>query len=82
MNSFCLTCPPTPSNINTVMNDAHKTIDSYIKALHKRSTQVGGLDYALGFLYSTLMDLKLQGYELERLMADTATLNDLIDKEN
>jgi hypothetical protein len=63
------------------MSDTHKTIDSYINALRERATQAGGLDYALGFFYSTLVDLKLQGYELDRLMADTATLTDLIAKE-
>jgi hypothetical protein len=63
------------------MNDTHKTIDSYINALRERATQAGGLEYALGFLYSTLKDLKLQGYELDRLMADTANLNDLIAME-
>jgi hypothetical protein len=63
------------------MNDAHKTIDSYIIALRERATQAGGLDYALGFLYSTLKDLKLQDYELWRMKRDTTTLNDLIAEE-
>ena len=63
------------------MSDTHKTIDSYINALRERATQAGGLEYALGFLYSTLADLKLQDYELWRMKRDTATLNDLIAKE-
>jgi hypothetical protein len=63
------------------MSDTHKTINSYINALRERATQAGGLDYALGFLYSTLTDLKLQDYELWRMKRDTDTLNGLIAKE-
>ena len=63
------------------MNDTHKTIDSYLNALRERATQAGGLEYALGFLYSTLTDLKLQDYELWRMKRDTTTLNDLIAEE-
>jgi hypothetical protein len=63
------------------MNDTHETIDNYINALRERATQAGGLDYALGFLYSTLTDLKLQNYELWRMKRDTTTLNDLIAEE-
>ena len=63
------------------MNDTHKTIDSYLNALRERATQAGGLENALGFLYSTLTDLKLQDYELWRMKRDTTTLNDLIAEE-
>ena len=60
----------------------HNTINNYIIALRERANQVGGLDYAMGFLYSTLKDLKLQSYELDRLQADTETLKDLAAKDN
>lgn len=60
------------------MDTTHTTINNYIEALSKRANQVGGLDYAMGFLYSTLKDLKLQSYELCRLQADTETLKELV----
>ena len=63
------------------MSDTHKIIDGYLNALRERATQAGGLEYALGFLYSTLTDLKLQDYELWRMKRDTTTLNDLIAEE-
>ena len=64
------------------MNTTHDTITDYIQALRNRANQVGGLDYAMGFLYSTLKDLKLQGYELERLQKDTENLSNLITQDN
>ena len=64
------------------MNTTHDTINDYIQALRNRANQVGGLDYAMGFLYSTLKDLKLQGYELERLQKDTENLSNLITQDN
>ena len=64
------------------MNSTHNTITNYIEALRERANQVGGLDYAMGFLYSTLKDLKLQSYELDRLQADTETLKELVAKDN
>ncbi len=60
------------------MDTTHNTINNYIEALQERANQVGGLDYAMGFLYSTLKDLKLQSYELDRLMADTETFKELV----
>ena len=60
--------------------NTHTIINDYIKALTERANQVGGLDYAMGFLYSTLKDLKLQNYEMDRLQADTETLKDLAAK--
>jgi hypothetical protein len=64
------------------MITTHNTINDYIQALLERANQVGGLDYAMGFLYSTLKDLKLQSYELEQLQKDTENLRDLIAEEN
>ena len=58
------------------------TITDYIQALRERSNQVGGLDYAMGFLYSTLKELKPQSYELEQLKKDTENLRNLIAEEN
>jgi hypothetical protein len=64
------------------MITTHTTINNYIEALRERANQVGGLDYAMGFLYSTLKDLKLKSYELDRLQADTETLKELVAKDN
>ena len=55
------------------MNTNH-IINDYIEALQERAEQSGGLDYAMGFLYSTLKNLKLQSYELEQLQLDTKNL--------
>ncbi len=56
-------------NTNTIIND-------YIEALQDRAEQAGDgkLEYALGFLYSTLKTLKLDSYELEQLQSDTQNL--------
>ena len=63
-------------------SDKHTLVDTFTRALKERADQGGGLDYAMGFLYSTLLDLNLQGYEAERLRQTTATLHELIDKHN
>jgi hypothetical protein len=63
-------------------DDKHTLVDTFTRALKERAEQGGGLDYAMGFLYSTLLDLNLQGYEAERLRQTTATLHELIDKHN
>ena len=63
-------------------SDKHTLVDTFTRALKQRAEQGGGLDYAMGFLYSTLLDLNLQGYEAERLRQTTATLHELIDKHN
>ena len=57
------------------------TITEYIQALRERANQVGGLDYAMGFLYSTLKELKPQSYELEQLKKDTENLRNLIAED-
>jgi hypothetical protein len=64
------------------MNTTHNVINDYIEALGERAQQSGDgrLDYAMGFLYSTLKDLNLQGYELERLTKDTEILRDLASR--
>jgi len=64
------------------MNTTHNTINNYIEALQERANQVGGLDYAMGFLYSTLKNLKLQSYELEQLQLDTETLKAMTAEDN
>jgi hypothetical protein len=63
-------------------SDKHTLVDTFTRALKERAEQGGGMDYAMGFLYSTLLDLNLQGYEAERLRETTATLHELIDKHN
>jgi hypothetical protein len=57
------------------------TITEYIQALRERANQVGGLDYAMGFLYATLKELKPQSYELEQLKKDTENLRNLIAED-
>ena len=42
----------------------------------------GRLEYAMGFLYSTLKTLKLDSYELESLQLDTRNLNNLIQNKD
>ena len=54
-------------------------INGYIEALQDRAEQAGDgkLEYALGFLYSTLKTLKLDSFELEQLQSDTQNLRTL-----
>jgi len=61
------------------MNTNH-IINDYIEALSKRAEQSGDgrLDYAMGFLYGTLKNLKLQSYELEQLQLDVKNLRKLL----
>ena len=51
-----------------------------LNALKERAEQAGGLDYALGFVYSVLRDLNLDQYERSILRKNTATLHELADK--
>ena len=64
------------------MNDIKTTIiiNNYLEALSERAEMSGDgrLDYAMGFLCSTLKALKLQSYELEQLVSDTKNLRNLI----
>ena len=78
-----MTCPRSLLNIDNMNNDdKHTLVDTFTRALKERAEQGGGLDYAMGFLYSTLLDLNLQGYEAERLRETTALLHELIDKHS
>ena len=63
-------------------NSTHDIVNNYVEALRARTNQIDEEAYTFRFLYSTLMDLKLKEGELDRLMADTETLNELIDKQN
>ena len=56
------------------------TINDYIEALTERANQAGGLDYAMGFLYSTLQSLKLQSYELDVIKQDIKNLKKLANE--
>jgi hypothetical protein len=58
------------------MNKTNTIINDYLEAVAKRAD--GNLDYAMGFLCSTLGALKLQDYELEVLQQDTKHLKKLI----
>ena len=63
-------------------NDKHTLADTFVRALKERSEQSGsGLDYAMGYLYSTLLDLDLWGTQAKRLKASTAILHELIDNQ-
>ena len=77
-----LTCPDSLYNIDNMNSNKHTLVDTFIRALKERAEQCGGLDYAMGVLYSTLLDLNLQGYEAERLKQNIATLHELIDYHN
>lgn len=60
--------------------DTNKILNNYIEALTTRAEMSGDgrLEYAMGFLYSTLKTLKLDSYELESLQKDTQNLQRLI----
>lgn len=64
--------------------DTNKIINNYIEALTTRAEMSGDgrLEYAMGFLYSTLKTLKLDSYELESLQLDTRNLNNLIQNKD
>ena len=62
------------------MNTNH-IIHDYIEALQERAEQAGGIDYAMGFLYRTLKNLKLQSFELEQLQLDIKNLRKLTTTE-
>ena len=57
-------------------------LNNFTNALKERAEQAGGLDYALGFVYSVLRDLNLDQYERSILRKNTATLHELADKHN
>ena len=57
-------------------------LNNFTNALKERAEQAGGLDYALGFVYSVLRDLNLDQYERSILRKNTALLHELIDLNN
>jgi hypothetical protein len=58
-------------------------IYNFINALQERSyQQSGGLDYAMGFMFSVLQELNLDRYESNILRKNTDLLHELIDKHN
>ena len=61
-------------------NTTNTTINNYIEALSQRAEMAGDdkLGFAMGFLYGTLADLKLQSCELDILAKDTKNLNNLV----
>lgn len=64
------------------MNNPH-IITEYIEALTARAEMAGDgrLEFAMGYLWSTLQALKLQTYELEILERDTYHLNKTINNQ-
>lgn len=54
-------------------------INNFVEALTDRAEMSGDgrLEYAMGYLYSTLQALKLQSYELEIIQRDTEHLKEL-----
>jgi hypothetical protein len=60
------------------MNKNH-IINDYIEALQERAEQSGDdrLNYAMGYLWGTLKNLKLQSSELEQLQIDIENLRKL-----
>jgi hypothetical protein len=58
-------------------------INNFINALQERSyQQSGGLDYAMGFMFSVLQELNLDRYESNILRKNTDLLHELIDKHD
>lgn len=66
------------SNITT-----NTTINNYLEALAQRAEMSGDgrLEFAMGYLYSTLQALKLQSYELDVLQRDTQHLLKAINEQ-
>jgi len=64
--------PPRAPIIDLVMIETNKIINDFVEALTERAEMSGDgrLEYAMGYLYSTLKALKLQSYELEVLQSD------------
>ena len=62
-----------------MIQNTNQIIDDYIEALKERAEQSGDdrLDYAMGFLWGTLKNLKLQSSELEQLQLDIKNLRKL-----
>jgi hypothetical protein len=60
------------------MNKTNTIINDYLEAVAKRAD--GNLDYALGYICSTLGALKLQDHELEVLQQDTKNIKKLMQK--
>lgn len=59
------------------------TINNYLEALTARAEESGDgrLEYAMGYLYTTLKALKLDSYELETLQRDADNLRKLMKKD-
>ena len=66
-----------------MLNTTTTTINNYLEALTTRAEESGDgcLEYAMGYLYSTLVALKLDSYELETLQRDTNNLYKLMKKD-
>ena len=66
-----------------MLNTTSTTINNYLEALTARAEESGDgrLEYAMGYLYSTLVALKLDSYELETLQRDTNNLYKLMKKD-
>lgn len=60
----------------------HDIINDFIEALEQRARQVGGIGYAMGFLYGTLMSLNLKSHELDQLQISTKHLHELHEESN
>jgi hypothetical protein len=62
------------------MKNTNAIINDYVEAVAQRAEMSGDgrLDYAMGFIHSTLRALKLQPYDLEVLERDIKNLNKLI----
>ena len=66
-----------------MLNTTSTTINNYLEALAARAEESGDgrLEYAMGYLYTTLKALKLDSYELETLQRDTDNLRKLMKKD-
>jgi hypothetical protein len=66
-----------------MINTTNTTINNYLEALTARAEESGDgrLEYAMGYLYTTLKALKLDSYELETLQRDADNLYKLMKKD-
>ncbi len=61
-------------------NDKHELVNKFVKTLEERATQSsGGLQYAMAYVYSLLMDMDLNIENWRHIQRETVTLQTLID---
>jgi hypothetical protein len=60
--------------------DKHELVNKFVKTLEERATHSGGgLQYAMAYVYSLLMDMDLNIENWRHINRETVTLQTLID---